>query len=388
MKLLSTCFLIMLFFQSRSQECRIADRYKTSYMSETLDSAQMEIPLYFTISQDSIIASPSENGQGTWMALKILSKQCFQNERPGIDKVVFKTSAHHIRGTLYQTVTINLLDSSKRYIEIVHNVNQSKFFLIEKIVTAPIHTPTAAHITKSALITNTQLVKEGLLYSDKIKSSIEFWNCANLQLTDLFIKQTGLKPGKNLSFSISNHWIGQPLVEPGDISKLNINLYVNHNWNPVVVLWRSKSGRVYKIDDIDIDCNDIRFWFDKLDTELYISQLYPGDQKLPFVIKDLPFELQVTRLNMDCSLLLTVKEAYRDKREAMIEAVYDFIGKFNTASEEKDREEGVVHNYKGEIKDANVVAFEIDLGSVGYDFFKKLLKFLATIKGIQKVEIA
>jgi len=240
----------------------------------------------------------------------------------------------------------------------------------------------------STLLVNTQNVKYSLSYADQIESSVEFWDCANAQLSALFIKQTGLKPGKNLCFSMSNHWIGQPLIEPGHISKLNINLYVNHNWNPIVVLWKSKSGRIYKIDDTNIDCNDIEFWFDKLDTELYISQLYPGDQKLPFVIKDLPFELQVTRLNMDCSLLLTVQAGYEDKRETMITAVYDFIGKFNTASEKKDREEGVIHNSKGELQDNHIVAFDIDLGSVGFGFFKKLLNFLKKMEGIQKVEIA
>ena len=183
------------------------------------------------------------------------------------------------------------------------------------------------------------------------------------------------------------HFDKQPIVETGEVSRLNINLYVNHNWNPIVVLWKSKSGQIYKISDTDIDCNDIEFWFEKLDTELYIKQYYPNNQKLPFVLKT-PFEVIVTRLNIDCTVQVIFKKGYEENCEAVIKKTYDFIDKFNVDSEKKEREEGVVHNYSGKYVETNVVVFEIDLGSVGFSFFKKLLKFLSKIEGIDKIEIA
>jgi|GEM_PF-3404018 len=263
MKLLSTLFLVLLFLQSHSQECTTASMYKTSSMSERLDSVEMEIPLYFRISADSIVASPIENDQTRWMALKIISKQCFKNEKMFVDKIIYKTVATSRSGMINPVVTIHLADSLRKYIEIFYQKIKPKFFPIEEVF------ETAAQIN-----------------------------------------------------------------------------------------------------------------------EFCIPKAYPADQKLPFVIKDLPFELQVTRLNMDCSLLLTVKKGHEREREKMLTGVYDFIENFNQASMKKDREEGVVHNVNGKIQGTNIVAFQIDLGSVGFGFFEKLLKFLARLEGIQKVTIA
>jgi hypothetical protein len=240
----------------------------------------------------------------------------------------------------------------------------------------------------STLFININSVQQSLLYSYQLDSSLEFLSCADKQLTKLFILSTGLKPNKNLSFSISEHWQNFPLLELGKVSKLNINLYVNHNWNPVVVLWNSKSGRIYKIADTDIDCNDIEFSFEKLDSQLYIAQLYPKGQKLPFVLKNLPYELVVTRLNIDCTILLSIKEGYENVREEIIKGLYAFTQKFNEASEKKSVEEEVVEKYLGKQECTLTIVFEIDMSLAGFEYLKKLLKYLAKIEGVKKVEIA
>lgn len=244
------------------------------------------------------------------------------------------------------------------------------------------------YMLKPSLFVNTLVCKEGLLYRYKMDSSLEFLNCADEKLTSIFTIKTSLKPNKNLCFSLSTHGLNHPMLETGVISKLFIKLFVNHNWNPITILWKAKSGRIYKINDTDIDCDDIEFWFEKLDTELYIKQYYPTGQKLPFILKNLPFELVVTRLNLDCTLNLAVKNGYEKNRENIITDIYNFIEKFNIKSDKKDRADGLIHNSAGKPDGKRNIVFEIDLGSAGFNFFKKLLQYLSKVEGILRLEIA
>lgn len=126
--------MIMLFFQSQSQDCHTATVYKTSSANETLDSVQLKLPLFFRITGDSIIASVKRNGQDEFMSFKILSKQCFPGDGLPVNKITFTTSVFHRLETLYPLLTINLADTSKKYIEILYENKRSRFFPIEKII--------------------------------------------------------------------------------------------------------------------------------------------------------------------------------------------------------------------------------------------------------------
>ena len=241
---------------------------------------------------------------------------------------------------------------------------------------------------KQSLFGNIELVKVMILNQYKIATSLEFLNCADEQLTDLFIKATGLKPNKNLSISIPINLGHSQLLDVGSVSKLKVNLYVNHNWNPIEILWVSKSGRIYKIDETNIDCNDIHFYYSRLEVDLYLKQYLPKGQMLPFSTEKLPFTLEVSRLNVDCILSITIKRGFETVLESFISDVYGFIEVFNSTSEKKARDEGVIHNIKGQIIGKNEIAFDIDLGSVGVTFLKKILIFLSEQEGVEKVIIS
>ncbi len=77
--------------------------------------------------------------------------------------------------------------------------------------------------------------------------SSEFLSCADNHLTPLFYKYTGLKFGKNLCLSWASTWTF--FYNRGETSKLLFNLYVNHHWNNLIIVWKSKSGRIYNISD-------------------------------------------------------------------------------------------------------------------------------------------
>lgn len=124
---------------------------------------------------------------------------------------------------------------------------------------------------------------DSLLFKYSLMASEEFINCADKQLTEQFVKITGIKPGKEVSMALTSLDSDVPIYSSYRLPnsnyygrKLCLAIFIRHNWNPVTILWKSKSGRDYKLHDNDIDCNDIEFWFERLEPELYLKQLHPN----------------------------------------------------------------------------------------------------------------
>ncbi len=205
--------------------------------------------------------------------------------------------------------------------------------------------------------------------------SYEFVACADQQLTPLFEQLTGLKINKQISISWAHEW--EFFLTTGPISKVPFYIYVNHNWNPVTVTWQSRSGRVYRLADTDIDCQDVAFGLEGLDAALLHRQLYPG-YRFPFKLKDLSYELTVNRLNVDCTLTLHLRPEHAAEAGRAASLVDDFLHGFNQASERRGRRPGLVHNWKWAVAGGgSCITFELDLGSAGPNLFKKLLPFLS-----------
>ncbi|MFT3679999.1 MAG: hypothetical protein QM791_06980 [Ferruginibacter sp.] len=105
-------------------------------------------------------------------------------------------------------------------------------------------------------------------------------------------------------------------------------------------------------------------------------------------MKDLSFVLKITRINLDCTVRMQLKPAAEKSAQAVTEELYAFIGDYNAKSEKKNRKEGVIHNTTiaaGE-NDGELV-MDIDLGSVGPLFFKKLLTFMSVMDCFKEVEL-
>jgi hypothetical protein len=213
--------------------------------------------------------------------------------------------------------------------------------------------------------------------------SLEFTSCMDLQLTAQFELTTGLKINKQISIATRSEW--EFFVTTGDISKIGFYIYVNHNWNPVTVLWKSKSGRIYEILDTDIDCDDIEFWFEELNVTLIHRQMFPGD-KLPFRLKELSYELVVSRISMDCTFELQLKEEHLADSDEVIKLVDNYLAEFNENSEKKDRKYGVIYRWESRTEE-NKIIIDINLGSAGPNIFKKLLPQLSELNYLSRVEI-
>jgi hypothetical protein len=215
-----------------------------------------------------------------------------------------------------------------------------------------------------------------------INITLNFLKCADEQLRKSFEKITAIKVNKNICVLLPN----KPdfNYQMGEISECSQNIFVNHNYIfGVKIKWKSKSGRIYKFEDEDINCEDLEFWFEGLDATLVHKYLYPK-VTLPFKLKDLTYKLVVTRINMDCNLEMVLKENL--EQELVSKQIDDFIADFIHKSEKKDRKDGVVHNWKREFINDKLI-YELDLGSTGVSFIKKLLTFLNKLNTFETVEL-
>lgn len=223
--------------------------------------------------------------------------------------------------------------------------------------------------------------------------SESFIKCANEQLTQQFINQTGLKPGKNLRLVMLSHGFNLPVYgeylipsKNSSGNKLCITLWVNHNQNPVTIYWKSKTMAYQPKLHEEVDCNDIEFWFESLDPLLYHQQLYPN-VTLPFKLKDLSYELVVQRLNMDMVIEMVLNENEIPNTSFIVDKIDKMMNDYNNKSMQKDREDGVVHNWKKKVED-NKLIYDIDTGSAGAPFLKKLLVYLSKMNCFSKVEVS
>lgn len=214
--------------------------------------------------------------------------------------------------------------------------------------------------------------------------SKEFLLCADRQLSPLFVSSTGLKFGNNLCLSFASEINFFYTVDKE--SKLLLNLYVNHYWNNLIIVWKSKSGKIYKLNDTQIDCDDIEFDFENLDSDLYKNQLFPKIV-LPFDMPDLNYQLIVRRLNKDARFTFTLNNKSEIVMNEVVIEVNNFINTFNKQTEQNDDNEGIVHSSKITEKSDNDIILEIDLGTTRVSFLKSFLMYLSDLNKFSVIEI-
>nr|WP_199156143.1 hypothetical protein [Pedobacter sp. ASV2] len=214
--------------------------------------------------------------------------------------------------------------------------------------------------------------------------SIPFVECMNAQLTPIFENRTGLKVKNLISLYINKDY--PFLYEKSEISKLSIALNVNSHISAIDILWKSKSKKIYGLQDGDIDCHDIEFWFGNLNIIEYHKQMNPYGYTLPFKLKDLSYRLIVNRIQIECYVTLTLKKEETDNADKYATEITSFIGMFNEKALATSKENGVVHNFSFSIKE-NIIDLQIDIGSAGADFFKKLFKYLSDLNVFDEVVV-
>lgn len=215
--------------------------------------------------------------------------------------------------------------------------------------------------------------------------SLSFIRCADTQLTPIFEKMVGFTVNKEVCINLNNNQEFSYIKDV--VSRLAVTFYVNHNWNPhVFICWKSNSGRVYDIAEDITDCSDMVFWLEGVDPVLYNKQMFPG-QELPFKLKALSFKLVITRLNMDMTISMTLKPDKEQMADDVMIDIDQFITHFNERSEEKQRKDGVIHNWHKNLEKGKII-YEIDTGFTGATFLKKFLQYLSGRSMFDIVEVS
>jgi hypothetical protein len=234
----------------------------------------------------------------------------------------------------------------------------------------------------------------------KLDTSIEFLACADRNISRWFYIRTGLEGSKAICLTITSAFkvkaddttetdediIRSKSYMKDDISGIPFALYIKTHANHLVLVWWSKSGRIYEPTDTDIDCDDIEFQLEPFNPQLYYAQLN-YKEPLPFKTDGFSFELEVADLPVHATFTMTVRPEYVSKVPAFIKKTYSFIDSYNDKSLANDRKNGVVHNSKISQID-NTVTIELDSGSAGVMFYKPLLKMISRVGYFSKVVIA
>lgn len=219
-----------------------------------------------------------------------------------------------------------------------------------------------------------------------LKCSVYFFECANRPISNYFEKSTGIKVNHNIKITD----ITQP-YEKGEVSNIGLRVYVVDGSSPLKLCWRSKSGAIYTPSDEDFDCCDVEFWLEDLQPAYYMKQinLYKDTPQLPFALKNLNYQLTVNLIQTDCRMEMVLKQGMAQREVELLERIYSFIDRYNDNSENKHRKYGVVHNASGYLdqNNKNLLHLEIDIGSVGPDFFKKLFKLFNDLDAFESVTV-
>lgn len=233
---------------------------------------------------------------------------------------------------------------------------------------------------KWTLITFKDDFIEQLAKKTGISVSTEFISCADAQLSDLFRKQTGLSFNRHIT--LGYEWTN---YSPGPTSCFQCGLYINAFRNEIKIYWKSVSGKEYKLADTIINCNDIVFWFDSLNTLEYHKQMFPDDP-LPFKLDEINYKLIVERLNVHCNLTMTVKGSFTENYESLLHMIDEYLTAFNTKSLKKGGYDGVVHNWNRNYE-GKEITYEIDWGSANIELIKNLLIYLSELDVFEQVRI-
>lgn len=197
-------------------------------------------------------------------------------------------------------------------------------------------------------------------------------------------REAGLAPSTKVSLSMLRPTHDLPMYEKGEVSVIRTAISILPEFiDNIEFCWRSKTGKIIATTDEDFDSEDLECWIEGLKPALYWAQVSSTIHNHPFQ-KDLPFELIVR--NFGTLMKLTIDVSTINATEAISESLHRLITQHNEKSEAQDRKNGVIHNHNSHTE-GNTIILNIDLGSAGVPFIKKLLKKLSEFTEVQHVEL-
>ena len=134
-----------------------------------------------------------------------------------------------------------------------------------------------------------------------------------------------------------------------------------------------------------VPCSNVLLWLENLQPDLYWLQHYL-DISLSFSMPQISYQLLVTRVNIDCSLELYIKEKYYDQGDVLQVKIASYLKLYNLNASKNKRKYTMLHKWNYHSEKGKII-LEMDLGFAGLPFIRKFLLYLSVQKYFDKVEI-
>lgn len=217
----------------------------------------------------------------------------------------------------------------------------------------------------------------GVYFSDK------FCNFFATNIEKIMFIECNLRASNKVGLSLFEQENNKPMYEIGQTSRLNIAISIlPYYTDDIIFCWKTKDGSLVSTIDEDFDEDNVICWIEGLKPKEYWEKAFGKKTNHPFVLKDLPFDLEVIEYGTQMLIQIILSELLNSKKIA--DSIVNLIENYNEKSLVIDRKNGVIHNSSYEIEGFQI-NYRIDLGSAGINFLKKVLRLLSKFPEVKKV---
>ncbi len=132
MKKVAVLAIFILFFCDYSllaqDKCPPKNLYRTNFINDGKDSLRLSLPLFFVVKPDSIIISYDPNGKKSFLAFRLLSKQCFWDDNFTEGKSIFKLILGDAIEAKFPTLVLEENKKQGTYIELLYEDSEKRVF--------------------------------------------------------------------------------------------------------------------------------------------------------------------------------------------------------------------------------------------------------------------
>ena len=224
-----------------------------------------------------------------------------------------------------------------------------------------------------------------------------FYESMENQLAIDVEKKTGLNPlypDVNIFLSVEHSYhVPFSYNEDENLGRMDVYILTDICSSDAVLRWKSKSGKIYKPTSLDIEADDIVFWFETLNVESILdtwNSVGYNQKRIGFSFKKTNFELELMAFGKLDGFYIHVKINSNLDSERyfrlMSEKIAEIFDAHNQKSEAKKRKYGIVADFKISRIEKNIMVYYIDLGTAIGQPLKTLIDvFNNEFNGIEKV---
>jgi hypothetical protein len=203
-----------------------------------------------------------------------------------------------------------------------------------------------------------------------------------------FEDKTGINPlkAKGKVFLSTNDNFQIPYIEEIPISELQAGIGIHHYGSKATIKWSSKSGKIIRPSDLEIDETDVEMWFDDLDVAQILRDYASMHRKPDIDVSPYRYEIVFDSFFWEgLYFVVTLETVEALQKENVIHLLDKFVKDWNEKSESRGRSKGLIHNSGCEKITETGFVYYFDMGSASFDALRQLLQTLNNAGCVKKV---